>query len=582
MAIAIGSITLSACTEKPTEVAVTSVSISESIIELTEGDSFTLTASILPENASDKSIIWASSDEKVASVVNGKVSAIAPGNANITATASGKSASCMVTVKSKEIVAEGVVVSPTQASVVEGKTIQLSAKIYPDGVDQSIEWASDNKDVATVDANGLVTAHAPGNVKIVARSVKNTTMQAYCMIEVTQDKSVKGIAMNPSEATIRTGKTKTLSVVFTPEYAENKKLSWSSDNTKVATVSDGVVTAVANGTATITAISEDGGYTATCQVTVSDTGSISYHWTQRINSKYIHYFINGEDANDGQSIDWYDFRFYDGDMYYRGRDDKGYICMMKNGEVLFQLYKESSSGQHYWGEEMYQIEDCQINEHGIYFFLTYFNEKNAIYHMTWDGELTKIDIPGCYLKMRSAEMAIAPNGDAHVVCSIEDTFHEKYLAHYTVSLDGTVKEKLIQKGDVQSPSICFDKNGDCYILDVLFFAGVYDVILYKNDEKDKVLDRIGYGFCGEVRYFGGSIYYVVSNVENNVIKFYKDNELIMTCNDMCYYGNSIRFSSNGDIYYIGLTGWLEYSIRKNDQTIYIINGSMFEFDIVED
>ena len=86
---------------------------------------------------------------------------------------------------------------------------------------------------------------------------------------ITVKQLVTGISLSPTSATIETGKTQTLTVTITPSNASNKNVTWKSSNTGVATVSNGVVTGVTPGTATITATAADGsGQSATCSITV--------------------------------------------------------------------------------------------------------------------------------------------------------------------------------------------------------------------------------------------------------------------------------------------------------------------------
>ena len=84
-----------------------------------------------------------------------------------------------------------------------------------------------------------------------------------------KDVSVTGVTITPSTLTLKTGTTGTLTATVVPENAAVTTVSWNSSDTNVATVEKGVVTAVSEGSTTITAITDDGGFTATCEVTVT-------------------------------------------------------------------------------------------------------------------------------------------------------------------------------------------------------------------------------------------------------------------------------------------------------------------------
>ena len=188
-----------------TTVAVTGVSLNKTTTTLTVGDTETLTATVSPDDASDKSVTWSSSDTDVATVENGVVTAVAEGTANITVTATN----------------------------------------------------------GTVDTSDDQTATCAVTVNAATPSVVNVTE----------------VEINKTSTTLTVGGTETLTATVSPDDATDKTVTWSSDNTAVATVSDGVVTAVAEGTANITVTATNGtddtsdDKTATCAVTVNATSS---------------------------------------------------------------------------------------------------------------------------------------------------------------------------------------------------------------------------------------------------------------------------------------------------------------------
>ncbi len=163
----------------------------------------------------------------------------------------------------------GVTLNKTEATLYISKTIQLEATIEPDNAFlQNKTWSSSDNSVASVDDTGLVTANSKG-VATITVTTEDGDKTATCTITVIE-KAVEGIVLDNDEIELKLGKKKTLVCTVLPEDAENKNVIWSSDNEKVATVSEnGLVTAVGGGVATITVKSEDGGFEATCKVKVN-------------------------------------------------------------------------------------------------------------------------------------------------------------------------------------------------------------------------------------------------------------------------------------------------------------------------
>ena len=149
-----------------------------------------------------------------------------------------------------------------------GKTYTLKAT----GTKGKITWTSSKKSVATVSSKGVVKAKKKGTAVITAKYGKK---KLTCKVTVKQP--VKNIKLNKTSATLKKGKSLTLKATISPSSANNKAVTWSSSNKKVATVSSkGVVKAVGNGTATITVKAKDGsGKKATCKITVGTQGSTS-------------------------------------------------------------------------------------------------------------------------------------------------------------------------------------------------------------------------------------------------------------------------------------------------------------------
>lgn len=250
------------------------ISLSAGKTTLKVGESTKVTASISPENATDKGITFTSSAATVATVdADGNVMATGAGSATITATAKdGKGASSSITLKVEEMAA-GVTLEPNSLNLKENETAQLSASVQPTTASQSIRYSSNNDAVATVSNTGLVTAVKEGTAIITAAANDGSGKYATCTVKVGStpvEVPVTGITVNPSEMLLEAKEAKELKATVEPANATNKGVIFSSSNTNVAVVSnDGLVTAVNNGTAIITVTSkENSSIIAKCSVKV--------------------------------------------------------------------------------------------------------------------------------------------------------------------------------------------------------------------------------------------------------------------------------------------------------------------------
>ena len=250
---------------------VSGISLSKSSASMYVGDSpLALTATITPSNASDKSVVWSSSDASVASVTAGSgldatVTPVAAGTATITvSTPDGKfSASCVLTVMQH---VTGVSISKSSLTLYTGQTETLSAQVKPDdATDTRLTWSSSDKTVATV-ANGKVTALKAGSVQIRVTTFEGG-FQDVCNLTVKQH--VTGLDLSHSTRTIYLGQTVTMTATVLPSDASDKSVTWTSSNSDIVSVTqNGSVTANAMGEAEITATSNDGGFSKSCKVTV--------------------------------------------------------------------------------------------------------------------------------------------------------------------------------------------------------------------------------------------------------------------------------------------------------------------------
>lgn len=249
-------------------VPVTGITLDQENISFSDiGASVQLTATILPTDADNQKVIWKSSDTKVATVKDGKVTCTGYGTAIITATSEegGYIATCNVTATKRIVLPSSITLNRNEATIKVGETTTLKANVLPvDADDKTIVWSSENSDIASVTNDGVVTGHKAGTTKIIVTTNANG-LKDECILTVLQPAT--GITLdrqNISFANI--GETVQLTANVLPEDASNKNVSWASSDTKVAIVSNGNVVCTGYGTAVISAITEDGGYMATCVI----------------------------------------------------------------------------------------------------------------------------------------------------------------------------------------------------------------------------------------------------------------------------------------------------------------------------
>ena len=273
--------TTATCQVKVNPIRATSIALNHDELTLYAGEKATLTATVMPGNATDKSVSWASSDEKVVKVSQkGELTAVGTGRAQVTATTrdgSKLTAVCNVTVSAR---AESLTFDIEEKTIGIGETFMLVPVVKPEGASPRLTWKSSDPAVAYVDGNGRVEGFETGTSDITATTTDGSNLTATCRVTVIR--YVSSIGLSESEMTLFAGETKKLTATVNPTDATNRKLAWTSTDEAVATVEDGTVTARGNGTASIVATSTDGSnIQAICHVTVTTpVGSIALSETQ--------------------------------------------------------------------------------------------------------------------------------------------------------------------------------------------------------------------------------------------------------------------------------------------------------------
>jgi len=253
------------------ETPVASIVLDETVKTMYVGQTSRLSYVILPTNSSNSTVTWTSTNASVATVdATGFVTAKGVGTTVIMLKTleGGYSAYCTITVKR---VATSVKFDVSVLALKVNEYYYIKTTLTPkDSTDKDLVWESSDTKVAVVDENGKVTGKGVGTAIISARTPAGGT--TYCKLTVSLP--VVGLILNFSEKTISAGEKFSLEVSVSPSKATNLSVTWKSSNTKIATVSDkGEVTGLIGGVAVISCTTVDGGYGATCVVTVKESVS---------------------------------------------------------------------------------------------------------------------------------------------------------------------------------------------------------------------------------------------------------------------------------------------------------------------
>lgn len=238
---------------------VTDIVINDTPPILYTGDTFRLTATVLPDDASNKTLSYTSSDAAVASVdTDGLITALKAGNAAITIAATdGSWINKTVTVTVRQRAASLTIDNPIDI-LYNGQMHQLNCTVLPeDTTDKSVTYSSSDISVAAIDESGLITLAGRGRTTITVTTNDGSAISKSFELEVKQ--YVESITSDKKELTLYTGEKETLNITVLPENANNKELDFSSSDTSIAAVNaNGKITAVKAGTAVITIAAKDG------------------------------------------------------------------------------------------------------------------------------------------------------------------------------------------------------------------------------------------------------------------------------------------------------------------------------------
>jgi uncharacterized protein (TIGR02145 family) len=296
------SIALISCKK---DVAVTGVTLEKTSQTLVVGDTLLLTATVLPENATNKNVTWTGSDPAIISIVNGKVTALSAGTAIVTVTTQdgSKTATCSITVT---LPVASIVLSKISDTLAVGDTLRLTATISPEAAsNKTIIWTSHAPNIASV-VDGKITALAAG-LAIITATTEDGDKTATCSITVVIP--VTDVVLSKTSDTLAVGGILQLTATVLPENATNKTVIWTSSAPDIASVVDGKVTALSDGLTIITATSQNKSVFAVCSLVVRTPPVLSVHHdttsrTRELNTSFSQLSVTAAGATP-LSYQWY-------------------------------------------------------------------------------------------------------------------------------------------------------------------------------------------------------------------------------------------------------------------------------------
>ena len=247
---------------------VESVTLNKKTEKLVVNETLQLIATVSPDNLKNDKVVWSSSNPSCAKVdQNGLVTALKAGNAVITVASEedgSKNASCEIEVVVPVV---SVALDKSELSLNVGESSQLNAVVLPaDATNRNVIWSSSDPSVAVVSSSGKVTA-VSGGTAIITVTTEDGGLSVSCKVTVLVP--VSGVSLDKNNLSLAEGQSYTLTATVSPSDANDKSVRWTSADESVATVTvAGVVTAVAKGSTTISVTTNDGGFEASCIVTV--------------------------------------------------------------------------------------------------------------------------------------------------------------------------------------------------------------------------------------------------------------------------------------------------------------------------
>ena len=266
-------------------------------LDISMNNTGTVVYNVLPENVYNKNVSFESADTRIATVdANGVVTGVSAGETTITVTTEdgGFTGACTINVYNQAVT--GVTIEPSEAELPAGYSMKLTATVLPENAtNKNVVYSVDDESILSVDQDGNITGLSLGiaTVTVTTEDGGFTASAEITVIPV----QVTGVSISPKSVSVALGHTIQLTASITPSNAANKNLSWSvSDETIISVDGQGTVTGLSGGTATVTVTTEDGGFSASAEITVyyAPANTWTAIGTNRINNNGFCGVFNGD------------------------------------------------------------------------------------------------------------------------------------------------------------------------------------------------------------------------------------------------------------------------------------------------
>lgn len=352
-------------------ILVNSVELNQNAISIESGNTYTLSATVCPLNADNKSLTWSTSNANVATVCDGIVTAVSRGNATITARAQDGSFAqdcCQVHVTG-DILVRSITIEPVKKTMLEGDAEILHATVLPiDATTPCVEWSSSDPDVVSVHATtGLIYAQNAGCAWIYATATDGSNKRGACLITVNPWIPVAVIHIDETCDTIYNGEVRSLSASVLPTNATEPDIRWSSSNPSILSISSrsGVMTAHKLGKVTITVTEINSERTASVEIEV-----VKRKFLIRRDGGSVEVVLNYGDANPNNERIWkcinYDLIFRDSSDPVSNLEARPY--MQRSSFNIYEIAGNTASAlREYTDDELRAL--YIIDPHGVAYYV---------------------------------------------------------------------------------------------------------------------------------------------------------------------------------------------------------------------
>lgn len=293
------------------------------------------------------------------------------------------------------------------------ETRKISVEYEPEGVEEEITWSSSNEDIASV-SNGTITAKSVGNVTIIA----TTTSGIKAQVSIEVFKKVENIALDKTDVELSVGNTSQITATITPEDATYKDITWTSSNSSIASVENGLITAKSIGNATITATTKDGA-SSSCYVKVVGSKEYVYfnekvRWGMSVEEVqdnlgkgdplkkepdvYVRYSPKSDDYFKS-SIDNYVYWFRNSQLHAYWLDYEDSACTYNDyldiRNTLAEKYGNPSSENYNWKDQTYKNDKdkwADAFRYDDFTIKTTWNKSNFNIVISWDHSSTSCSV----------------------------------------------------------------------------------------------------------------------------------------------------------------------------------------------